>query len=495
MARVPTGIVKQFAKQKMLVKQLEIDGIEMVGSNRVGPVRYVDSVTGSASNLGLTASSPISSIDIAVGLCTASRGDVIVALPGHVETVTAAGGLDLDVAGITVYFLGEGANRAKINFTTATTADMDVDAANITLVNPLFIAGIDALAGPIDVNAADFTIIDGEWRDAAAMGTTDCIVADANADRMRILGWTYVDSTTGTQKQSNIQIAGADDIIIKNFNIVGDFGTGAIENGTAWVNAYLDNGYIDNKSASPTVGILLQATSTGTMRNVDIRVASGTTYLTANNDMQFFNCYGTGTDATAGELIGTGLASDLEAKVDVITSVLSGTDGIASFPAGALAANAVSLAEVVRYISEHQAPRVTVKNFAAAGSSLTTGLSPVAAFTVTGTVMLRIFGAVGATPLASTLNNGTLAVGISGSTTTYLGTTTADGTNFIASAVWIDTSPTLLSESFVAANLVWHVNNGAPVIVTVATNSMTAGILNLYCEWKPVSAGATVVAA
>lgn len=140
-------------------------------------------------------------------------------------------------------------------------------------------------------------------------------------------------------------------------------------------------------------------------------------------------------------------------------------------------------------------PNLATKTFSAAGTSLTTGLSPVSAFTVTGHVMLRIFGVVGATPLASTSNNGTLAVGISGSTTIYLGTTTADGTNFTAGAVWIDTSPTLKSEAFVAANLVWHLVSSVTVIVTVATNSMTAGVLTLYCEWRPLSSGATVVAA
>ncbi len=140
-------------------------------------------------------------------------------------------------------------------------------------------------------------------------------------------------------------------------------------------------------------------------------------------------------------------------------------------------------------------PVITSKAFTAAGTSLTTALSPVSAFTVTGAVMLRIFGVTGATPLASTSNTGTLAVGISGSTTIYLGTTTADGTNFTAGAVWIDTSPTLKSEAFVAANLVWHLVSSSTIIVTVATNNMTAGILTLYCEWRPVSSGATVVAA
>ncbi len=140
-------------------------------------------------------------------------------------------------------------------------------------------------------------------------------------------------------------------------------------------------------------------------------------------------------------------------------------------------------------------PNLAMKTFSATGTSLTTGLSPVSAFTVTGHVMLRVFGVTGGTALASTGTNGTLAVGISGSTTIYLGTTTMDGTNFTAGAVWIDTSATLKSEAFVAANLVWHLASSNTIIVTVATNSSTSGILTLYCEWRPLSVGATVVAA
>lgn len=128
-----------------------------------------------------------STIDAAVGACTANAGDVIYVMPGHTETVTAAGGLDLDVAGISIIGLGSGSLRPTVNFTTVVGADMDVDAANITVKNILFTGGIDALTGPIDVNAADFKMIDCETRDVTGQAT-DWIVTDANADRLEILG-------------------------------------------------------------------------------------------------------------------------------------------------------------------------------------------------------------------------------------------------------------------------------------------------------------------
>lgn len=383
-----TGTRKDMARQRVAVGELLIGGLSgtrFEGERDDGTNWYVNSVTGSSGNDGKSVNGPKATLASVLDDATLAANDSIWLMASHVETVTAAAGLDVDTAGLTIYFLGHGANKARITFSTDVAADMDIDAANITLVNPLFVAGIDALTGPIDVNAADFTIYDGEWRDAAAMGTTDCIVADANADRMVIDGWTYIDSTTGTQKQSNIQVAAADDIVIKNFNIVGDFGTGAIENGTAWVTARLEDGYINNKSASPTVGILLQATSTGVMRNVDIRIASGVTYLTVNNDMEFFNCYGTGIDATAGESIGTSVATGVEgtlgeigdaaatgavtstdtlvaytkqlvtqmgveADTDPVSAILSGAGGITTWKSAAAPATGISMSEVVRAI-------------------------------------------------------------------------------------------------------------------------------------------------
>lgn len=174
--------------------------------------------------------SPFASIDYAVGQCVANRGDIIFVRPGHTETVTAAGGLDLDVAGIAIIGLGCGSNRPTVNFTTATTADMDVDAANITVANILFTGGIDALAGPIDINAADFTMINCETRDVTGQAT-DFIVTDANADRLHIEGWVHR-GAAAAGAETAISIVGGDDITIIPYFIDGNFGTAAIENVT-----------------------------------------------------------------------------------------------------------------------------------------------------------------------------------------------------------------------------------------------------------------------
>jgi len=192
---------------------------------------------------------PFSTIDYAVSQCVASRGDIIFVKPGHVETVVAAAGLDLDVAGIALVGLGSGSNRPTINFTTATTADMDVDAADITMVNFLFTGGVDALAGPIDVNAADFKLINCEYRDVTGQAT-DVILADANADRLLIDGY-FHNGAAAAGGASAIALTGMDNPVIKNFKIVGNFSVGGIDiRTTAAVDVEIRDGSVWNKNAA-----------------------------------------------------------------------------------------------------------------------------------------------------------------------------------------------------------------------------------------------------
>lgn len=125
-----------------------------------------------------------------------------------------------------------------------------------------------------------------------------------------------------------------------------------------------------------------------------------------------------------------------------------------------------------------------------AATAWTTGNSPQTLFTVTGNVLMQVYAVV-TTGITSTGATGTLSVGVTGNTACLLPLTTMDGTNFPTGAVWTDTSPTLKAESLgdaYAAVLVANTN----VIVTIATNSVTAGGIIVYCRWVPISAGAMV---
>lgn len=192
---------------------------------------------------------PYATLDYAVGQCAGGRGDVIMVRPGHVETVTAAAGLALDVAGIAIVGLGNGASRPTVNFTTATSADMDVDAANISMVNFLFTGGIDALVGPIDVNAADFSLLNCEYRDVTGQAT-DVIIADAAADRLYIEDY-FHNGAAAAGGAAAIALIGMDNPVITNFRIVGNFSTSAIDcRTTAVIDLNIYNGYIWTKNSA-----------------------------------------------------------------------------------------------------------------------------------------------------------------------------------------------------------------------------------------------------
>jgi len=274
-----------------------------IGGNMFsGDVYWVDSGNTEAADGsgGGSKSQPFKTIDFAVGQCTASNGDVIIVMPGHTETVTAAGGLDLDVVGITVRGLGIGADRPIINFTTAVGADMDVDAASIEMSNFLFTGNIDALTGPIDINAADFSLINCEYRDVTGQATDVIVVAQA-ADRLLIDGYVHRGAAADGGDSAILFVSGADsaggpdDVIVRNFNIYGNFDTGAIENITGGlVRCNIGGGigwnYIWTDGAED-LAIALVSTATGFVGpNISIRLqddAANITEALVGADCQF----------------------------------------------------------------------------------------------------------------------------------------------------------------------------------------------------------------
>jgi len=209
-------------------------GMPILPEYTTGKIFFVDSGHAAAADSGKgDFDHPYATLDYAVGNCTASNGDYIYVAPGHAESLSAAAALAFDVAGITVVGMGYGSLRPTFTFDTAITADMDIDAANTTLINLLLVNGIDALAAPIDVNAADFSMINCETRDNnASYQCDDFIVSDANADRMSIIGWTHRANGGKTGAQSAISIVGGNDHVIIPVSIDGDFAVACIENVT-----------------------------------------------------------------------------------------------------------------------------------------------------------------------------------------------------------------------------------------------------------------------
>lgn len=196
-----------------------------VAMTHPGNAFWIDS-GGSNSGDG-TFQRPWTTVNEAVDHCKANNGDIIFAKPGHLETITAAAGIALDVAGVALIGLGTGSMRPTFNFTTAVGADLNIDAANVSIANFLFTGGIDALTGPIDINAADCTLVAIETRDVTGQAT-DFIVGDDNCDRLLISDWTHR-GAAAAGADTALSVVGADDVVIEAFEIYGNFAVAAIE--------------------------------------------------------------------------------------------------------------------------------------------------------------------------------------------------------------------------------------------------------------------------
>ena len=243
-----------------------------------GDVYHVDSGHTGASdtNDGKNPDRPMATIDAAVAKCTANNGDIILVAPGHAETLTAAAGIDLDVAGISVIGLGWGDDRPTITFGTATTTDIDIDAANVTIANLRFIGNIAALAAPIDVNAAGFTMEDCDFYVATATTDIDItVITDATANDMVIrrchFWYDYSRAATAVTAASTevIRLVGADRAIIEDCYFSGNFSTAVINGITTLSGDILiaRNKLYNDQTANVAGWIDLVAGCTGVIEN------------------------------------------------------------------------------------------------------------------------------------------------------------------------------------------------------------------------------------
>jgi len=125
--------------------------------------------------------SPFSTIDYAIGQCTANRGDIIFVKPGHAETISAANGILADVAGVAIVGLGTGSLRPTITFDTATTTTIGVTAANVAFKNIIFTANFADIVSVFTTTTAKHFTLEGCYIKATATNMNFLNVVDTNA--------------------------------------------------------------------------------------------------------------------------------------------------------------------------------------------------------------------------------------------------------------------------------------------------------------------------
>lgn len=184
-----------------------IRGVPITMTNP-GEVFWVNSTTvlakggvGSSDSGKGTYQRPFATIDYAMSRCLASRGDIVMVMPGHTENITAAGGITMDIAGVAIIGLGSGSLRPKITIDTDVAATFLMSAASCTVHNLLFAAGFADIVRMIDVTAAEATIdmcefvednVNENWTDVIGVSGTDGTADGLTVSNCRAFG---VDTT------------------------------------------------------------------------------------------------------------------------------------------------------------------------------------------------------------------------------------------------------------------------------------------------------------
>ena len=105
-------------------------------------------------------------------------------------------------------------------------------------------------------------------------------------------------------------------------------------------------------------------------------------------------------------------------------------------------------------------------------------------FTVTGNVLVSCFGVCD----TNIVGAGTMELGVTGNTAGLIAQI-ANATTLDDGDVWVDADTAVGVGSIPAAKVL---NDGNDIILTIGTADLTAGVVDLYCLWRPLSSGSSV---
>lgn len=278
--------------------------------NPLGNIFYVNSAKGSDRSDGVRFNHPLKTLKQAIA--NAQADDNILISPGHIETVTAANGINFPATKprIAVVGLGNGRQKPQITFTTATAVDIQVGAAGITLRNLELICGIDNLASYITCDAPDAVFEDLFVRHDTAFQVLNAITLSANALNCRIERLTARQAAAAAA--SCIQVTGhatnLHNLIVRDCDIAGDYSVGCINNPTtAMLNMTIERNAMQNLNAADPC-IALQAAATGWIsynRFRNTQIDASDLVITGGTAVQLCENYVVNLDRETGKLVGT----------------------------------------------------------------------------------------------------------------------------------------------------------------------------------------------
>jgi hypothetical protein len=152
---------------------------------------------------------PFASLDYALSKCTANNDDAVVILAGHTETVTGAGGITLDVAGVSIIGLGRYDSRPTYLMDGSTITGL-VTAANVSIENCIFVSGHSDVAVAFHVTGKGFRMEGCHFRENTTDENFVCCVSSGTADN----------DADGLEIINNVMDFGTDDGVLYPINLV-----------------------------------------------------------------------------------------------------------------------------------------------------------------------------------------------------------------------------------------------------------------------------------
>lgn len=439
-----------------------------------GKVFWVNSNGGANITGAGTRTRPLATIAGALAYCKADRGDIIICKSGHAENIIAAGTLNVNISGVSIIGLGQGADRPTLTFNTATTASVTVTANNVTIQNIVGLTGLNALVNPFNVTAAD-CYLDIEWQDPTTiLEAVSCVLASAAAKRL-MLKLKYKGQTGGSSCVTPIKLVGVPTARI-NVDFVGKASTAVVDFATTACTDIVVNGYIYNASVTD-----------GSKDIVD--TVTGSTW------------YGLISDGSAGGTFGGGSAVAW-GIVDDSSSIVPAQNSTANTYAGQVIGNKTDAAADVlgttKSLVAYAKGSIDIGEKAAVSSQVGVLVNGMTLFTVAGgpilitglvSIALTANSAVGTTLQYENITTlGTLTGTISGASASLTGiaagTTVSMVGTALTTALNIGTAGVALGQTVPILCQAGTING---VVATAGT-----GTFAHYIRYKPLAPGVTV---
>jgi hypothetical protein len=232
---------------------------------------WVHSGTGSdTANSGEGPDDALATIDAAINKCVASVGDIVFVMPGHAETIAAAG-IVADVIGLSIIGLGIENNRPTITFS-ATGSDVDIDATDVCISGLRFVSSVNNLAWFIDVNEERFTMEDCEFVTSSANEAYNFINIATTKDFFTFRRCVFRQPTDpdGSNHGDNtgcFYFEDSENITIDQCTFLGEFESSIFHNKTtAATNLWITDCYGEQALAGADVATIVLATTGGMVR-------------------------------------------------------------------------------------------------------------------------------------------------------------------------------------------------------------------------------------